>query len=235
MSTKFQDKITPITREELIPCLWQAWLKYFDAPPKKESIWVLVAQIILETGGKSCHNFNLGNVKSREGDGHDYCFFACNEILNTTTALKLQTASPTTAKVTKTLENNRCIIWFYPEHPACRFRAFGSLVEGAADHLILLVKRFQKAWPSVLAGDPAAYAHALKLQGYYTADESQYARSVTSIFKSLSKLPIDYDSMPVISDAERERIEQTIALSLNQLAADEMSEMSDSEAETKPT
>jgi hypothetical protein len=46
-----------------------------------------------------------------------------------------------------------------------------------------MFKRFNKAWPAVLSGDPWAYGHALKLQGYYTADEAQYTAGVVKIFE----------------------------------------------------
>lgn len=211
MPIRIENCITTLTKEAVLEAFWKAWLAYFQEVPKKESIWVLLSQVTLETGLKSCHCWNLGNVKSREGDGYDYCYFACNEILPTSTAQRLAAANPATAKISKDRGDGTCIVWFYPDHPACRFRAFGSLLEGAIDHLAILVKRFKKAWPAVLDGNPVAYAHALKVQGYYTADEASYTKSLASIFRALSKLPFDYDALPVLSDDERAKVEQIVA------------------------
>ncbi len=130
--------------------------------PKRESLIVLLAQWALETGrGHSMHCFNIGNIKGRPGgtDGHDWVFFRCNEVLKGK------------------------IVWFDPPDPGCCFRAYDNLELGARDYLALLRKRFSKAWPAVIIGDPAAFSHALKAQGYYTASEGLYTRSLVSIFK----------------------------------------------------
>lgn len=221
MAIRIEDQITTLTKESVLEAFWKSWLSRFGSVPKKESIWVLLAQVTLETGLKSCHCWNLGNVKSREGDGYDYTYFACNEILPTAQAHKLATASPATTKITRDRSDGTSVIWFYPDHPTCRFRAFGSLLEGAADHLAILTKRFQKSWSAVLAGDPIAYAHALKVQGYYTADESDYARSLASLFRSLSKMPFDYDSLPVLSEDEKEQLGRLAVLTSQQMLDDD--------------
>lgn len=107
----------------------------------RASLLVLLAQVAEETGWRACHNFNLGNVKHVPGDGHNYCVFRASEVEN---------------GVEKFFD--------------MAFRAFASLEEGATDYLALLKKRFVSAWPAVLAGDPAAFVHALKLAHYFTAD-----------------------------------------------------------------
>lgn len=197
------DLKTPAPKEDVLRALWSAWLHCFGAAPKKESIWILLSQWALETGwGASMHNFNYGNVKSREGDGFDYCYFACNEILKTSTAESYVAKSPQTAKITTYRKDGTAIIWFYPKHPACRFRAFKTLLEGAIDHIALVHKRFARSWPAVLAGDPAQYAHALKLQGYYTADESSYSKTLVSVFGTVSRLKVDYDALPTKVEPE---------------------------------
>ncbi len=197
MATELPDLKTVASKEEVLRALWEAWLHCFGVPPKKESIWILLAQTALETGWMaSCHNWNLGNVKSREGDGFDYCFFACNEILKKAAAEAYVAKSPQTAKITTYRKDGTCIIWFYPKHPACRFRAFHTLLEGCIDHISLVHKRFARSWPAVLAGDPAQYAHALKLQGYYTADEASYKKTLVSVFGTVSRLKVDYSSLP---------------------------------------
>jgi flagellum-specific peptidoglycan hydrolase FlgJ len=145
------NKITPAALPDVAAALSKAWAALLDETPSQESILVLLAQWTLETGGgHAMHCFNLGNAKSVPGDGRSWCFFRCNEIIG--------------GKA----------VWFDPPHPQTRFRAFGSLEEGAADYLELLHRRFASAWPAVVAGDPAAFGHDLKAAHYYTADEHAY-------------------------------------------------------------
>jgi hypothetical protein len=208
---------TPVSKEDLIRALYEAWTHLFGEPPKKDSIFVLASQWALETGwGASMWNFNLGNVKSVEGDGHDYCFFACNEILKTTTAHAMATAAPATARVTQDRGDGTSIIWFYPKHSGCRFRAFNTLVDGAVDYIGLLNKRFARSWPAVLAGDPAQFSHLLRSQGYYTADESAYTRTLTSVFHTISQLNVDYTTPPELTDDQKTRISNLVALTMDQ-------------------
>jgi hypothetical protein len=162
--------------------------------------------------------YNLGNVKSKAGDGHDYCYFACNEILKKSVADAYAAKDPSTAKVTQYRGDGTAIIWFYPKHPGCRFRAFNTLLEGCIDYVSLLNKRFTNAWPAVCAGNPAQFSHMLRTQGYYTADESSYTRTLTSVFGTISKLNVDY-SIPVdntLTDDEKSRILNLVALTASQ-------------------
>ena len=225
MAKELPDKKTPAPKEEVIKALWQAWEDYFHEIPKRESIWILTSQWALETGwGKSMHCFNYGNVKSREGDGFDYCYFACNEILKKATAEKYQASSPQTAKITRYRSDGTAIIWFYPKHPGCRFRAFETIREGAIDHLSLIHKRFSRSWPAVLAGDPALYAHMLKLQGYYTADEASYTKTLVSVFGMVSRIKVDYKALEAppekkqegLSESQKRRILNLVALTAQQ-------------------
>jgi len=217
MADRLPDQKTPSTKEELLEALWRAWLHLFGEPPKKESIWILMAQWALETGwGKYCHNYNLGNVKSSNGDGYDYTYFACNEILKTAQAQAYAAKSPDTAKITVYRKDGTAIIWFYPDHPGCRFRAFHTLLEGATDHISIVHKRFSKAWPAVIAGNPAQYSHMLRQQGYYTADESSYTKTLVSVYNTIKAVKFDYDSLPVVNEEQSERIMNLVALTMQQ-------------------
>lgn len=220
MSIEIPNKLTPVTKEGLIQSMWHAWMHYFGSVPKKESIWVVVAQTWLETGLKSCHNYNLGNAKSREGDGFDYQYFACNEIFSTKQAETMVKASSGTAKITTRRDNGTAIVWLYPKHPGCRFRAFESLLEGATDHLALVSNRFGKAWPHVISGDVEAYAKALKAQGYFTADLATYTKGIKRCYDALAKLSIDYDSLPVLTEEEIRKVQGLVALTTSRLLED---------------
>lgn len=219
MAQRLPDQKTPVSRQAVLEALWKAWMAYFNSAPKRESIWVLMSQWALETGwGASCHCYNLGNVKSREGDGFDYTYFACNEILPKATALRYQNNTPDTAKITSVRSDGTAIIWFHPDHPGCRFRAFKTLQEGAADHLALLFKRFHKAWPAVAEGDPAKFSHMLKMQGYYTADLASYTKTLTSVFNMIAgDKRLKYDDLPVMTEDEKQSIKNLVGMSLQKL------------------
>lgn len=172
--------VEPGTLRELLA---GAWINLFPQSPKKESLLILLAQWALETGhGKSVWNYNLGNVKATSSGAYDYCYFACNEVLPTEDAKRYQDKSPSTAKITKRGED-KCVVWFYPKHAACCFRAFATIESGVIDYLSLMSRRFSSAWPFVLKADPVGFCHALKMARYYTADEDEYIRSVSSIFR----------------------------------------------------
>jgi len=171
------DKLTQITKAEALSALYAGWCATFgEAPKNDDSLRVLMSQWALETGwGKAMHNYNFGNVKSTAGDGYDYCMFRCYEKINGK------------------------IIWYDPPDPATRFRAFRTAIDGAKDYLKILHKRFTLSWPAVLQGTPAAFSHALRQQGYYTADESAYTQTLTSIFNSLKSTKIDKSQAPAAS------------------------------------
>lgn len=157
--------VTPVTATDMIGALRRAWFARFGGAPADRSLFVLVAQWALETGwGRGMHAYNVGNIKSVAGDGRDYTYFACDEVLDGK------------------------IVWYYPDAPACRFRAYPSLDGGVADYLATVHERFDKAWIAVVAGDPAGYARLLKEERYYTAPEEAYARGLVSIVDELERV-----------------------------------------------
>lgn len=215
MPKRLPDVKTIVTRQEVLEALWGAWIAYFNAVPKKESIWVLMSQWALESGwGNFCHCYNLGNVKSRPGDGRNYCFFECDEVLGRKSAERYRAKDPGLVKI-KSYQGNMAVVQFYPDHPVARFRAFESLHGGAADYLALLAKRFHMSWPAVAAGDPAQFAHLLKLQGYYTASESRYTKTLTGVFEMIAKDgKLDYESLPIMTRGERQAVLDRLVFSV---------------------
>jgi len=160
---KLDDELTPVSPSDVAAALTTAWSALFGADAHRTSILVLLSQWALETGrGASMHCYNLGNVKSDQKAG-DWCFFRCDEVLN--------------GKV----------VWFEPDDPACCFRAFKTLADGATDYLTTLRRRFDVAWPAVVAGDPATFVHLLKQAKYFTADETQYTNTVVALFNEFSR------------------------------------------------
>lgn len=188
---------TPATPEEVYAALGKVWQDKFGQPAKRESLLVLLAQWAFETGrGKAMWNFNLGNQKGKPdgSDGRSWTFFACNELLPTKHANALfakagprRDGGPGNNVAITAVKEDTATVWFYPDHPACCFRAYRTLEEGAVDYLNLLHKRFALAWPAVIAGDPAQFSKLLKQARYYTAEESHYTKSLTSIFLEFGK------------------------------------------------
>jgi hypothetical protein len=217
MPKELPDLLTPVSQEGLIRGFWQTWLDFFNTAPTKESIWLLVAHAKLECGLKYVHNYNLGNVKSKDGDGYDYQFFTCGEELVLADAQRAASKDPriTIGKTYVTDDGvQMASVSIAPKHPGCRFRAFTTLQAGMLDHLRTVYGRFQAAWPAVLAGDPAAYAHALKQQRYYTANESKYTAILRRCFLEVSNVSVDYYSLPVLSKKEAADVQAQVAASL---------------------
>ena len=212
MSVQIPAQKTPITKKQALEALWRAWLTYFGSPPpSKEALWIVAAQWALETGwGISMWNYNFGNVKSREGDGYDYQFFACGEEIPFSIYTDWKVKNPDLVQLVRTYFVNEvkyASVKVTPIHPACRFRAFHTAEEGALDHIALLVKRFPTAWACALAGDSVGYAYALSNAHYFTANVDQYLKGLQGCFKMAAEVEgVDYDSLPIMLESEKERI-----------------------------
>jgi hypothetical protein len=188
MGVELEAVKTPVAPNELFVEMVQAWRELFGVTPRRESVVLLIAHWGLETGnGRSMWCYNLGNVKAQPGGPHDYCFYACNELLGTPRARSLQASDPEHAKVTSDRPDGKSWIWFYPKHPYSCFRAYPNLHAGVVAHLQLINKRFSTSWPAVIAGDPNLFCHMLKQQGYYTADEAAYTKGVVGAFNNYTK------------------------------------------------
>lgn len=158
------DELTVVSPKDLYAALDEAWgaLPMLVGQPSRTSLLLLIGHWAFETAwGHGMHRFNLGNAKHRPGDGRCWTAFRCNELV----AGKLVWYDPPSPPA--------------PDHPTA-FRAFRTLEEGCVDYLTLLRGQFGFAWPQVEAGDAAAFCHALKVRGYYTADEQLYTRGVVA-------------------------------------------------------
>ena len=159
---------TTCSKSELIKGFVDGWIKQFNQIPSKESIGVLYAQNSLETGGtKYMWNWNIGNVKAvdKPGETVEYC------VLN---------------NVWEIINGKRIIL--SPNDPGSWFRSFPTLADGVAHHFNFLKNnRYKHAWTAVESGNPAAFAHLLKVAGYYTASETDYIKLMNSFFNSYMK------------------------------------------------
>jgi len=235
MSIKVSDRLTPVTPLQFLQGLAQSWVNLFTLPATKEQLLVLMAQSALETGRwRYIHTYNFGNSKSTDGDGRDYCYFACWEVFSNAVAAAYVAASKpgAEARITETHSDGTSTVWFYPEHPACRFRAFqvlnadgtidewSSLVLGMTDYLGMLRKRFNQCWSAVLSGDPVNFVKALKAQGYFTAPLQGYIDNEVALFKEFGHLNVDYNALPVIPDDKRKLITDFSAVVAQEYLAD---------------
>ncbi len=163
-----------------------AWRFIYSAFPTKEQIGVLYAQWMVETSGKHCWCWNIGNVKVTQAqvDANVPWFDLPGtwEIINGTRV---------------TLPDG---------HPGRRFRAYASLDAGMAEHMAFLRnKRYAPSWPFVEAGDPDGFARALKRQGYYSASADDYARIMVAAFSQwLKSSSFDEELAAAVKAAERE-------------------------------
>jgi hypothetical protein len=192
--------LTPATALQVGQALIDVWPRVVGSPlPSLDPIRLLLSQWALETGrGKSMHAWNFGNAKASAS--MDHCFFPCDEVMTQAQAdAAVQSAPPREdgqgpsailkAKSVKTGVVS-VIVNFYPPHPVCRFRAFRTIDEGAADYLGLLRRRFSQSWPALLAGDPVQFCKDLQAQGYFTAALGPYTAGVVSLYNEFAKLPL---------------------------------------------
>lgn len=207
MATEIPDKLTEVTPAEFYAALRE--LTHGTTEPLgRTSLLVLAAQFAFETGGgKACHCFNLGNVKCPPSDTvHDYTLFRCSEIIGGKE------------------------IFFDPPNPACRFRAFQTLEQGAADYYAEMRHQFASAWSAVVAGDPDAFAAKLKAAHYYTADEAVYAAGLRRWYAYL-----DEHVAPEPDPAAQAAADSAAAANANQTAvAEQFNPETDHDEETDP-
>lgn len=176
---EIQARITSVAPEAFFAAMVKA------APSlSHETICILMAQSALETGRwKKVINNNVGNIKSVPG--RDYCFVATTERMTSTSAHQMADASAL-VRILKD-DGKMATALFYPPHSMCRFRSFPDLDTGIVEYLALLEHRYEKAWQSVLSGNPSQFASNLHSLGYYTADPAEYTKAVVSLFNEFSR------------------------------------------------
>jgi hypothetical protein len=159
---------TACSQYELTKGFIEGWKKQFGILPQKKSIAILYAQNSIETGGTThMWNWNLGNIKVIDDPNNTIEYCALNgvwEIIN----------------------GQRIVI--PPDNPGAWFRSFPTLADGIAFQLDFLKnKRYKKAFLAIENGNPVEFAHLLKMAGYYTASEADYAKAVGIYFNKFMK------------------------------------------------
>jgi hypothetical protein len=203
--------------------LGYAWVQLFENQPKEGSLLCMLSQWVLETGwGKSCWCWNIGNFKSRAGDGRDWCMYECDERFDPATAQKyIDGAQPRAdgsglpnAAWKSDNKDDTVTVYFWPDHQVTRFRAYKTVQDGAHDYVESLFNRFTKAWPAILAGDPDQFVHQLKVQKYFTGNEESYRKTTSSLFRSFKGKKFDMNNLPIFSEAYTEQVMDLVALTI---------------------
>ncbi len=144
---------TKVSASDLRAAIARACEQVHGSAPK-ELVDTLTAQASLETGsGQHMYNYNFGGIK---GVGPTGLTAKCrtNEVLN--------------GKTVSIVDG---------------FRAYGTLDEGALDYVTTLRGRFGRSWDAAVVGDVRGFAHALKQQGYYTANEADYVKALSGLYR----------------------------------------------------
>ncbi len=174
----------------------RAWARlYLGEYPTQAQCGVLYAQWMVETGGKHCWNWNIGNVKVTQAQ---------------VDAGVPWVDLPGTWEI---IHGKRVVL--QEGDPGRRFRAFSSLDSAMWDHLgFLRNKRYAPSWPFVEAGDPDGFARALKRQGYYTASADDYARIMVGAHKSFMQSDAFEKALTEVREAAEEETQPEIRLDL---------------------
>jgi hypothetical protein len=229
------------TAEHTVPTALQvatstvlAWRELWQQTPSLATVFLLVAQWALETAwGKECFCWNLDN--SKWSLGYDWCFYACGEELPLGAALNYQKQDPDHVHIISRYAKDgqaMASCKLLPPHPMCKFKAFVDINEAMIYRLGALRRRFNLAWPFIVAGDAAGCAHALKTQHFYTApehtaDHRGYADGLIATTNGMGRhLPgfdpakIETPSPPVgpsITDEDRKRVMALVSLTVENM------------------
>lgn len=153
---------TEVSESQVAQAILEAWQDMFKTIPSKEQVSLVLAQNALETGHrKSMWNFNIGNITT-DGKGV-YNYFD-----------DLKTDEQTSPGVWKKMN--------------LKYRAYNTLKDGVKDYLKLLSgKRYSSAWDHIVNPDPVAFSKALKQNGYYTANEAPYTKTLSGLYSHFNK------------------------------------------------
>lgn len=158
---------TIIAKETFINTVNKIYNVEFGYAPPATLAKLIYSMYALETGwGKSCWNYNTGNIKYTKDCGTDYMFL----------------------KNVFEYENGKKVI-YQPPSMQCAFRSYDSIIDGITDHVKLLSRR-PKVWDALHDHGDNVYnfCQSLSQCKYYSAPLDQYYSSVNSIFNSLHNI-----------------------------------------------
>lgn len=139
---------TTFTPTQLLQALAAAFLEQMGEAAPHECLSILAGQIALETGNGRSC-FGWDVGNFKAVPGADYQSFETWEMI----------------------DGKRVPM-------VCRFAVFPSLEQGLSAYLRAFYTRWGAAWHYACLGDVDGFAHALRVCGYYTAPEADYAAGV---------------------------------------------------------
>jgi len=169
--TLVENKITPLNPSDIKINLSKIIANKYPEMTQEmidEFVFVLMAQIKLETGMKSSHNWNVGNIHATKGGKNQYW-----------KGLVSAWNDPQVGKDGKQYVN---VDWFW--------RAYSSLEEGLGDYYSFLEKRFPAAVEYAKQGDAYNFGLALGKSGYYTANKNVYSKGLAKIKQQFQSKPL---------------------------------------------
>ena len=181
-ATYVEPSRTPLTFEQAVAAMAWALKSQIGSDPSPETLALALAKTALETARwTQIWNANWGNIKA----GDDYVgMFTCitlNEVIDD----RVVWFAPEGQLTAAPSRGGRITGTTYPVpdgHPQTRMRAYANEFDGVDGYVTFVAKgRYAQAWKRLLAGDAQGYVHQLKAKGYFTADESTYAKGVCSL------------------------------------------------------
>lgn len=153
---------------DVYDALVDRWRATVATEPARQRVLVLLAQIWHETAaGSLSYGWNLAGIKWTPGCGHDHYAESTGE-------------DDAKGKETRIV---------------AQFRSYPDLASSVADYMGLLRGQFGFAWPAVEAADPRDFAHRIRVRGWYTAPEQQYADAMAVRYQQVLGL-ISEDTVP---------------------------------------
>lgn len=183
LATWVHDKVTPLPFEQAAQAMRASLRNEIGGvAPSTAMLGLALAKCALETGRwRSIHCFNWGNIKAGEKYAGMYCCFELNEVLGD----KVVWFSPLGRLDKKGGKVVAEAIADPPGHPQTRMRAHENVFTGADAYVDFMVRgssgRFKPAFEKMRTGDAVGMVHLMKVAGYFTAPEADYARGVLSM------------------------------------------------------
>lgn len=154
-----------------------------------------VAQMLLETGGRTSPNWCLSGIKTspRGAQARGCCwqYFSTTEYFTTDQVEVAKKLGP--VRIVQAQSDGKIKIWVDPKHPYCCFRAYETLEEALADHFTTLQRKFSRGWAGLLAGDARAFVEGLHDDRYYTAPMKDYDYAIRTRLKQEATAISDTD------------------------------------------
>lgn len=219
--TLLPDKLTPLSHDDLIVALRDAFPVVFGRPAAASELAIYYAQCLEENGAKldSLHCFGLGNVKATANWTGDTVQYQCDETVSLAEATHAQTLGPCALTPQS---NGRVRVVCFPPHPWTTFRAFDSAAKAAESYLrIFRLLRYAQASMRAAAGDAVGFVEMAARGGYMTTPNvAGYAHAVAWI--ASHAVPACAAALagnpPGIGDDDRARAEGIVALTLSETA-----------------